>query len=465
MLRRSLRLSTVLLFLVSAAAYASRGRFLPAVSYPTGTDPYFVAIGDFNGDGKQDLAVVNYYDNSIKILLGKENGTFQSGKTLSGCMDSGAIQTGDLNGDSRADLIVTCAGPVSGVMVLLNSASGFLAPTVYASGGTNPNSLVIADLDGDGILDVVVVHASGILGFLKGNGDGSFQAPSTYDVGGLADSVVAADFNGDHYLDLVVGGCDIGACLFLGNGDGTFQFSLGFSTGGEVHAGGLAYGDFNGDGHLDLAVANTSYSSSDKFASIILGNGDGSFQPPASYTVGKSPQSVTVADFNGDGVPDVAVAIGSGAVTVMYGRGDGSFPLIRQFAAGLTAWFVTAADFNRDRAEDLAVVDLAGDGVWILLNSGGTFVTATSSENPAPAGQPVTFTATIAPSLISTIPTGTVQFADGTTILATVPLDQNGVASYTTSGLTTGTHTIRTKYSGDSNFNPNTGQPIVQVIQ
>jgi hypothetical protein len=99
------------------------------------------------------------------------------------------------------------------------------------------------------------------------------------------------------------------------------------------------------------------------------------------------------------------------------------------------------------------------------MNSGGTFVTTTSSDNPAPAGQPVTFTATVAPSLVSTIPTGTIKFSDGATILATVPLDQNGQASFTTSGLSLGTHTIRTKYSGDRNFNPSTGKAITQIIQ
>ncbi|HUK25639.1 MAG TPA: FG-GAP-like repeat-containing protein, partial [Terriglobales bacterium] len=227
----------------------------------------------------------------------------------------------------------------------------------------------------------------------------------------------------------------------------------------------IATGDFNGDGHLDLVVANSSSNNSNKIASIILGNGDGTFQPPVAYTVGRVPYSVAVADFNGDGALDVAVAIANGSATVMYGHGDGTFPLIRQFAAGVSPQFVVVGDLNRDHATDLVVVDYPGDQVPILLNAGGSYVTATSSENPAPFGQPVTFTATVAPSLISTIPTGSVTFADGTTILATLPLDQNGVASYTTSGLSTGTHTIHTKYAGDSNFNPNMGPPIVQVIQ
>jgi len=227
----------------------------------------------------------------------------------------------------------------------------------------------------------------------------------------------------------------------------------------------LASGDFNRDGNLDLAVANGSHT-----VDVLLGDGHGSFGAPTEYWVGKGGLgSAATADFNGDGALDVVVAVSNGpdssGAVVLFGKGDGTFPLQRSFSSDATAVFVAAADFNHDHATDLVTANNLSNDISILLNSGGTFVTAASSENPAPFGQSVTFTATVAPSLISTIPTGSVTFADGTTILATVPLDQNGVASYTTSGLTTGTHTIRTKYAGDANFNPNMGQPIVEVIQ
>jgi len=462
MLRRSLSLVVVLLFLISASSsvYASRG-FLPAVNYPTGANPTSVSIADFNGDGKLDMAASNNVDGTISTLLGRGDGTFVPAQTYSICRNPIQVVAGDLNGDGRPDLVATCeTGLAKNIAVILNSATGFLPPNLYSDGfTTGPGPLVVADFDEDGILDLVVSDAA--ISFLKGNGDGSFQPPQLYTTHDQTDSVVVADFNSDGHLDVAAGEMGVGADIFLGNGDGTFQPAT-FVT-DVLSPVSVAVGDFNRDGHVDLVLANET-----KTVTVFLGNGDGTFQSPTTPEVGKGPSSVAVGDFNGDGALDIAVAIGEAGLAVMYGRGDGTFPLIRRFRTDGFAsgqCYVAAVDLNHDRALDLAVVNRGINTVSILMNSGGTFVTATSSENPAPAGQPVTFTATVAPSLISTIPTGSVQFADGTTILATVPLDQTGVASYTTSGLSQGTHTIRTKYSGDSNFNPNMGKAIAQVIQ
>jgi len=462
LLRRSLRVVVILLFLASSAVGDSRGRFLPAVSYRTGAGAFSVAVADLNGDGKPDLAVPNTFDNAVSILLGEGDGTFMHANIYRPCKGIFWLAAGDLNRDGRIDLVATCrTGRAKNIAVILNSASGFLPPQFYEDGfTTGPNSVLVADFDEDGILDLMVSDAE--ISFLKGNGDGSFQPAQLYASHGPTDSLVAADFNNDGHLDVAAGEMGIGADVFLGNGDGTFQPAI--LVGDSLKPVSIAAGDFNRDGHLDLVLANEV-----KTVTIFLGNGDGSFQTPVTQEVGKGPRSVTVADFNGDGAVDIAVVMSfAGGVTVMFGRGDGTFPLLRQFGAGggnANSIGVANADLNHDRATDLVVANESENSVSVLMNSGGTFVTATSSENPAPAGQPVTFTATVAPSLISTIPTGSVTFADGTTILATVPLDQNGNASYTTSGLSTGTHTIRTKYSGDSNFNPNTGQPISEVIQ
>ena len=432
------------------------------MSYRTGAGAFSVAVADLNGDGIPDLAVPNSYDSTITILAGQGDGTFIHAKTFRSCASVFWLAAGDLNGDGRIDLVATCrVGLARNIAVMLNSPSGFLPPQFYEDGfADGPNSVVVADFDEDGILDLMVSDAE--ICFLKGNGDGSFQPAQLYASHGPTDSLVAADFNNDGHLDVAAGELSIGADIFLGNGDGTFQPAT--AVGDPLKPASVAAGDFNRDGHLDLVLADEG-----KTVTTFLGNGDGTFQAPVTQEVGKGPRSVTVADFNGDGAVDIAVTIiEAGGVTVMYGRGDGTFPLLRQFSAGggnAGSFGIASADFNHDRASDLAVVDKDNHTVSVLLNSGGTFVTSTSSENPAPAGQPVTFTATVAPSLISTIPTGSVTFADGTTILATLPLDQNGVASYTTSGLSTGTHTIRMKYSGDSNFNPNMGPPISEVIQ
>jgi hypothetical protein len=459
----------VLLMLVGVPSYSHARGFLPAVSYPTGDSPYSVAIGDFNGDGKPDLAAVNNFDATISILRGMGDGSFQSGRTLRACDNAQAISAADLNGDGRVDLAVVCPGVHhAGVVVLLNSATGFLPRQSYASGSQGPNSLVVVDFDGDGILDLAVGEG-GSVAFLKGNGDGSFQSPELYDANGPINSVAAGDLDGDGNLDLAVADGTGGVDILLGNGDGSFRPAMPVFVGTAVRS--VAVGDFDQDGNLDLVTANCSTEGcsisnrTDNIATVLMGNGDGTFQPPVAYTVGLTPRSVVVADFNGDGVLDVAVAVSLGRVTVMLGHGDGTFPVLDHFSAGNAPWFVAAGDFNRDRAIDLAVVDEGGNDVSILMNVRGTFVTTNSSQNPAPVGQPVTFTATVAPSLVSTTPTGKITFADSATILATVPLNASGQASFTTSGLSLGTHTIRTKYSGDPNFNPNTGKAITQIIQ
>jgi len=448
------------LVLVLSSLTQARG-FLPPVNYPVGGNPYAAAVADFNGDGKLDLAVVNRSGNSISILFGTGDGTFVDAKTYP-CRAAQEIVAADLNGDGKVDLVAACVTVRRDldIVVFLNGASGFLPPQGY-SAGFMPSCIAVADIDGDAIPDIIAAVGNAV-SFLKGNGDGSFQSGQLFTAGGSIESLAVADLNKDGKLDLVAADVYFGMDVLLGNGDGTFASPIYFSDSSQPRS--VAVGDFNRDGILDAVLAD-----SVDTATVFLGNGDGTFQPGVIYTVGKVPRSVAVGDFNGDGALDAAVVVsGPGSVTVMYGRGDGTFPLLRQFLAGGPtgfSWFVAVADFNHDRALDLAVVNEAGASVSILMNSGGTFVTATSSENPAPAGQPVTFTATVVPSLISTIPTGSVQFADGTTILATVPLDQNGVASYTTSGLTTGTHTIRTKYSGDPNFNPNMGKAITQIIE
>jgi hypothetical protein len=208
---------------------------------------------------------------------------------------------------------------------------------------------------------------------LLGNGNGTFGVPLSFNAGTSPSSVAVGDFNSDGIPDLVVG--SLGGktvSVLLGNGDGTFQAAVKYTAGDGPYS--VAAADLNGDGILDLAVVN--YLSSD--VSVLLGKGDGTFQAaviygPAAYWF-VPPAPLTVKDFNGDGIPDLAV-ISGGGVRVLLGRGDGSFETTPiSYVGGAGDGSVAVGDFNADGLPDIAVVYFGTNGrdggVSILLNDG-----------------------------------------------------------------------------------------------
>ena len=342
-----------------------------------------MVAGDFTGDGRADLAVVNYY--AVSVLLGNGDGTFQPPVSYTVGTDAWAIVTGDFNGDGRTDLAIanygtpTQAGTVS---VLLNNGDGTFQPAVnyaYALGSQlNANkrglgelragSIVAGDFTGDGRTDLAVVGTiitvfgrfpkyqivgASIVSVLLGNGDGTFQSPVQYtaaDVPSLVE-IVAGDFRGDGLTDLAVlnrYGTGPGfVSVLLGNGDGTFQPQVSYTVGDLPYA--IAAGDFNGDGRTDLAVAN-SYADG---VSVLLANSDGSFQPSVTYAVGYSPSAIVAGDFTGDGRMDLAVSDADG-VQMLLGNGDGTFQPAKTVAD--VGGYLASGDFNGDGRTDLATI-------------------------------------------------------------------------------------------------------------
>jgi len=197
----------------------------------------------------------------------------------------------------------------------------------------------------------------------------SFNAAKNFRAG-FTTSVAVSDFDGDGKRDLVVANNSGGVSVLLGNGDGTFQAGVNYTAGTTPYS--VAVGDFNGDGHPDLVVANNGGG-----VSVLLGNGDGTFQPPVNYAAGTTPNSVAVGDFNGDGHPDLAVADQGGGVSVLLGNGDGTFQAGVNYTAGTTPYSVAVGDFNGDGHSDLAVANRGSGDVSVLLGNGdGTFQAA-----------------------------------------------------------------------------------------
>ena len=251
-----------LILLALPARAAVKEQFLVAPTYVTGTLPGSIAVGDFNGDGVQDIAVYDEWRYGVKtglsILLGNPDGTFQPAKTLSLNMDAvgfGSVVAADFNGDGKLDL---AAGVGAGTYIYFGRGDGTFAPPVLASSVTYPRQIVVGDFNGDGKTDLALLGGQiTALSVQLNNGDGTFAPPITYSVPGYAESLVAADFNADGKLDVAVASGDGGTneiTIFLGNGDGTLAIGNSYPAGFQPYF--VLAADFNNDGILDLIDAS-----------------------------------------------------------------------------------------------------------------------------------------------------------------------------------------------------------------
>ena len=389
---------------VTVNAVAGDG-FPQLTAYSAGKIPNAVATGDFNGDGKLDLAVTSGEGPAVYVLLGNGNGTFQTPVPYAAGALPVAVIAADLNGDGKPDLIVAndfygATMTSASIDVLLGNGDGtFQAPVVY----TTPNSplaLIAGDFNLDGNVDIAVANASySDVSIFLGAGNGMLTLGSDIATGPTTGAVgiAAGDFNRDGIPDLAI--AETNLVIAIGNGDGTFTIGQSLPAGNDLND--VQTGDFNGDGMLDLAVADYGGST----VSVVLGNGNGTFQPAVAYAVQSAPSSVLITDYNGDGKPDIVAANnfsgGPGSVSLLAGNGTGAFAPAVNFGAGVGPFRMAQGDFNGDGVVDLAVDDL-GDfntnpgGISILL--GGCFTVSPVGplfyDNTGTNGQPITFTLT-----------------------------------------------------------------------
>src|SRR5439155_426710 len=364
------------------------GTFQAAVSYGSGgSGPVSLAVGDVNGDGKPDLLVANQCSNRnnsnsctglLTVLLGSGDGKFQAAVSYaSGGASPSSIVLADINGDEKPDVLISnqcarldgdCAGNIS---VLLGKGDGsFPAAINYGSGGQTPYSVAVADVNGDGKPDVVVANqcassdcTNGTVGVLFGKGNSTFGRVVSYESGGYQASWVAvADVSGDGRPDLLVANqcassnnCANGTIgVLLQNADGSFQTAVSYPSGG-YYAYSLGVSDVNGDGKPDLVVANqcaTNSSCANGIVGVLLGNGDGTFQPAVISSIPQASggQQLAIADFDGNGTLDVASGAGN---FLLLGNGDGTFQ--PALILGADGPGIAVGDFNLDGKPDRAV--------------------------------------------------------------------------------------------------------------
>ena len=324
-LPRTLYLLVILLSMI--APLLAQRAFSPAVAYASGGYLPSLAVADLNGDGTPDIVVANY-GGTLGVLLGNGDGTFRAVQPVGSTEDNEYVTVGDVNGDGIPDVIVA-TGASSSVRLFLGKGDGtFPTELTYGSGGYLAQEVVIADVNGDDRPDLVVVNscistsncANGTATVLLNSGGGGFQTATAYSSGGYyPTSVAAADINGDGKPDLIVGNACVAnnadcysfipglpstVAILLGEGDGTFQSAVTYET-GPYYTLSVQVADVNGDGKPDVVVAKGGSST----VEVLLGKGDGTLQPFVGYrSGGYYTTAVTIADINGDSKPDLIVA-------------------------------------------------------------------------------------------------------------------------------------------------------------
>jgi hypothetical protein len=344
-----------------------------------GFAPGSVVAGDFNHDGNPDFAVAGVGGGplEVQVYLGNGDGTFAPPVAYDIGSAVAPIVAGDVNNDGNVDLVV--ANLTNSVDVLFGNGDGtFQGPVNYPVAGAVAG-LALGDFNGTDNLDIISTDGDinsttdcECVAVLLGNGDGTFQEPPivTYPPEGGIEAVAAGYFNSDKKLDVAITLEHVSSDtlqIMLGNGDGTFSLGASYVVGPSSLS--VIAADFRRNGKTDLAVGQFGGPG----VAVLLGNGNGTFQKPVSYNAG-SPLGVASGDVNGDGIPDLITAsasgINSGAAFVLLGKGNGTFEPATSYPAGEFPAAVALADFNNDRKLDITVADQGGDLEYVLLNTG-----------------------------------------------------------------------------------------------
>jgi hypothetical protein len=394
-------------FDITVAAGDGNGGFARAASYSVGPNaqPFGLAIGDVNGDGKPDVVVANAATDgsdfpppelpgNISVLVGDGAGSFAAAVQYSTGPDEGRAQgiaLGDITGDGHVDVVVSRPN-ANAVAVLAGDGSGAFNDVALHAVSVGPAPVAIADVTGDGKLDAIAANAvSANVSILPGDGAGGVGYSNRYAAGAYPHSVAAADFNEDGINDIATAnlmGSDV--TVLIADGSGGYIPAVHYATGDSPTW--IVTGDVNGDGHVDLVTADLGGGT----VSVLLGDGTGAFAAAESYSVGgtfESPYAVALGDANNDGKLDIATAntnISNESISYLAGNGDGTFGDAVLLPIGDASYYspqsVLLTDVTGDGNADIVTANLGADNVSVLAGDGaGGFAAATHfATDPGP---------------------------------------------------------------------------------
>lgn len=324
------------------------------VSYMVGKKPEVVMARDMNNDEFPDLVVVNSAGNSLSYFEGLGDGTFKDQQVIETGREPFAVELADFNGDRIPD-IALCNYGDGEVSIILGQKDGLFKLKANVKVGRLPIAIASGDFNNDEINDLAVTLRFNKLIILLGVGDGTFKVAEAYQASPTPAHISIGDYNGDGNQDIALALNAVKTRylkMFYGNGDGTFQPPKLINGGSQSSF--LIHHDMNLDGKLDLLTSSPMKDS----LSIFMGDGKGAFTKMRDFAGEKGPHNIVAGDFTGDKVPDIVVCNRRGAsISVIQGNGDGTFVYPHyNYSVGSQPRSIAGADFNRDGMMDVAVV-------------------------------------------------------------------------------------------------------------
>ena len=356
------------------------GTFAAEIVFSTGSDsePYALTTGDFNGDNRLDIVVVNRGTNSIGIFLGYGNGTFQRQKKFFTGRASGpmSVDVGDFNRDSHLDVVVVNEGTENVGLFLGYGNGSFAKQRTFSTGNSSrPTSIIVADFNNDQRIDIAVAYfGTSAIGLFLGHGTGNFIHRTLYLSEANPPLVLAVgDMNNDHQVDIMfVIKTDYiqSVGVLLGFGNGTFQTLLTYPAREDSSPYGLSIGDFNDDDYQDIVLANSNLD----HVGVLFGYGNGTFASQKAYFTGEDsfPTMTTIGDLNNDGRLDIAaVNCGAGNICVFLGYNYGNLASPLTYTTGSSAKPRSLAvfDFNHDDQLDVILANFGSNTLNVHMKS------------------------------------------------------------------------------------------------